>query len=63
MEVMVDADKCIACQSCVELCPEVFECPEDVAIVKANPVPPDSEGCTREAVEICPTEAIIITSK
>ena len=61
MEVMVDPDKCIACQSCVELCPDLFECPEDVAIVKVNPAPPEMEECAKESVDICPTEAISIS--
>ena len=61
MEITVDPDKCIACQSCVELCPDLFECPEDVAVVKANPVPAEQEDCAKEAVDICPIEAIIIS--
>ena len=61
MEVMVDPDKCIACQSCVELCPDLFECPEDVAIVKVSSVPSELEECAKEAVDICPTEAISVS--
>ena len=62
MELIIDPDKCIACQSCVELCPDIFECPEEVAVVRVNPIPPPLEDCVREAVDICPTEAISITS-
>lgn len=52
----VDVDLCIGCGSCVEICPEVFEMPEDKAIV----VGPDKCGtCNcQEAIDTCPTQAI-----
>ncbi len=60
MKATVDPDLCTACELCVETCPEVFEMGEDVAIVKADPVPPDAEESARQAAEDCPAEAIII---
>lgn len=55
----VDRDLCISCGLCEEICPEVFELDdEDISIVKDG-ADLDSE-CISEAVEECPTEAIII---
>jgi ferredoxin len=52
----VDVDLCIGCGSCVEICPEVFEMPEDKAIVKS---PDKCSTCNcQEAVDTCPTQAI-----
>jgi len=55
-------DGCIACGLCVDVCPEVFELPDDaeIAKVKADPVPEDAEEKCREAAENCPVEAIHI---
>jgi ferredoxin len=50
-------DTCVACGTCVEICPEVFELPGDIAIVKsgANLL---LDGKIIEAAEACPVEAI-----
>ena len=55
---VVDWDLCIGCGSCVELCPEVFELKDDKAYVKASDKC-DTCNC-KEAMEICPVEAITI---
>lgn len=50
-------DTCIACGQCVEICPEVFELPGDVAIVKEDAdLSLDDEIV--EAAEACPVDAI-----
>jgi ferredoxin len=54
MKVRVDPDLC------TETCPDIFEMGEDVATVKVDVVPSDSEECVRQAAEDCPAEAIII---
>ncbi|MCK9241533.1 ferredoxin [Desulfocurvus sp.] len=54
---IVISDECMGCESCVELCPDVFEMSEagDVAVCKA----PDSTlDCVQEAIDACPAEAI-----
>jgi len=53
-------DGCIACGLCPDVCPEVFELPDDseIAIVKVDPVPANAEATCREAAESCPVEAI-----
>ena len=62
MKAVVDPDLCTACGTCTEVCPEVFELPDDadVARVKADPVPADFEDACRQAAEDCPVDAISI---
>ena len=59
MRVRIDADLCTACELCADTCPDIFEMGEDVAVVKQADVPADLEDCVQEAVESCPSEAII----
>jgi ferredoxin len=56
--VVIDADECIGCESCVELCAEVFAFNE--AEEKAEVIMPEGgpEDCIEEAIETCPTECI-----
>lgn len=57
MAIVIDQDECIGCESCVEICPDVFEMDEDGE--KALVIAEDStEDCVDEAIETCPTEAI-----
>ena len=61
MKAVVVADDCTGCGLCVETCPEVFEMKDDdIAIVKADPVPAGAEATAKEAAEDCPSEAIKI---
>jgi ferredoxin len=59
MQVKITED-CIACELCVETCPEVFEMGEEIAQVRIQKVPPEYEDETREAAEQCPVSAIIL---
>lgn len=57
MAVVIDPDECIGCESCVELCSEVFEMDGDGE--KAIVINEDADSdCVDEAIETCPTEAI-----
>ncbi len=50
-------DDCMGCESCVELCPDVFEMNDDGD--KAQVKDPDSTlDCVQEAIDACPAEAI-----
>ncbi|MBW1829863.1 MAG: ferredoxin [Deltaproteobacteria bacterium] len=57
-EVEIDKEECLGCESCVELCPEVFEMVEDEE--KAVVILPEGgdEACIEEAIETCPAECI-----
>jgi ferredoxin len=59
MKAKVTED-CIACERCVEICPEVFEMGEELAEVKEDPVPEEYEDAVQEAADECPTSAIIV---
>jgi ferredoxin len=57
-KVVIDADECIGCESCVELCPQVFAFNE--AEEKAEVILPEGgpEDCIEEAIQTCPVECI-----
>ena len=60
MKVRVDEDTCVGDGTCAEICPEIFEMRDDVAVVKVEEVPEELEESCREAAVSCPVEAIII---
>jgi ferredoxin len=60
MKVRVDEEACVGDETCVEICPEIFEMQGDVAVTKMEKVPEDLEGACKEAAESCPVEAILI---
>ena len=60
MKVRIDKDLCSGDEICVEICPEVFEMEDDIAICKMEDVPEDAQEKCREAADECPSEAIII---
>jgi len=59
MKASVTED-CVACELCVETCPEVFQMGEEFAKVIVDEVPEGHEDAVEEAADLCPTEAIII---
>ena len=60
MKVTIDEDLCTGCALCEETAPDVFEMPEEIAKVKVDVVPADSEDLVRQAAEECPVECIEI---
>ncbi len=58
--VKIDETECIGCETCVELCPEVFAL--DDAGEKAQVIKPDAvdTDCVEESIESCPVECITI---
>ena len=56
-EVVIDIDECIGCETCVELCPEVFAFNEDDE--KAYVIKPEGgPDCVDEAIGSCPAGCI-----
>lgn len=57
MAIVIDVDECMGCESCVELCPDVFAMDDDGE--KAVVTNPDSsDECVDEAIDSCPAECI-----
>lgn len=57
-QVEIDADECIGCETCVELCPDIFAFDEDsgkAVVIKAEG---GDEDCIDEAIGSCPGECI-----
>jgi len=56
--VNIDQDECIGCETCVELCPEVFAF--NAAINKAYVITPQGgdQACIEEAIASCPVSCI-----
>ena len=59
MKVSVNSERCIGCELCSVICPDIFKV-NNSATVTTNAIPVDVEEDVREAVECCPVEAITI---
>jgi len=57
-KVYIETEECIGCQSCVELCPDVFGFDDEAE--KAEVLMPEGgpEECIDEAIGTCPVECI-----
>ncbi|MGI6423166.1 MAG: ferredoxin [Candidatus Dojkabacteria bacterium] len=65
MKVSIDQSKCVACGSCVAICPEVFELKEDGTVDvkeewKGKDIPAELEAKVLEARDLCSVIAIEI---
>lgn len=50
---------CIACETCVSICPDVFEIGDGgLAVVKNSDVPAEHEIAVLDAAESCPVSVI-----
>ena len=58
--IRIDEEECIGCESCVELCPEVFRFDEetDKAVVIDENL--GDADCVEEAIASCPAECIYV---
>lgn len=61
MRVAVEEDDCSGTGLCTRVCGDVFELRDYVSHVKVDPIPAEFESAVREAVGLCPLQAIVIT--
>ncbi len=61
MEVRIDEELCTGCGLCEETCPDIFKMDEDkdIAVLIKTDYDEYDEECIQEAVESCPSEAIM----
>ena len=57
-KVVIDTDECIGCESCVELCPEIFEFDEENEKASVILAEGGDETCIEEAISNCPVDCI-----
>ncbi len=60
MKVWIDKKACVGDETCVGICPEIFELRGNVAQAKTKIIPEDLEEACLEAAESCPGEAILV---
>ncbi|MFE5096361.1 ferredoxin [Streptomyces sp. NPDC056638] len=60
MKVIVDQNKCVASGQCVLTAPEVFDQREEdgIVVLRADTPPQGLEDDVRQAVALCPAQAI-----
>ena len=56
-QIVIDEEECLGCESCVEICPDVFEMNDDEIAVVKDGADGDAE-CVDEAIASCPGECI-----
>ncbi|MCF6186150.1 MAG: ferredoxin [Desulfobulbaceae bacterium] len=57
-QVVIDTDECIGCETCVELCPEIFAFDEDAEKAHVIKAEGGDQECIDEAVGSCPAGCI-----
>lgn len=57
-KVVLDQEECIGCESCVEICPEVFGFDEDEEMAYLIMEEGGPEDKIQEAIDSCPSECI-----
>ena len=57
--VTLDEDECIGCQSCNEICPEVFGFDDETEKAYVYEQYSGDEECIEEAEASCPVECIV----
>ena len=58
MKIKVNEESCIGCGTCEAISDELFEVSE-VSKVKKEEVPAELEQAAKDAIESCPTSAIV----
>ena len=62
MKVRADREVCIQAGNCVMVAGEVFDQDDDgIVVLLVDDIPGDEEDHAREAVKLCPSQALTIT--
>lgn len=56
--VVINTDECIGCETCVELCPDIFHFDSEAEKAVVAKEDDEDEECVEEAIESCPVECI-----
>ena len=59
MKVSITED-CVACEQCVDVCPDVFQMGDEIAEVIVDEISEEYMDEVEEAADVCPTDAIVI---
>lgn len=57
-KVVIDQDECVGCESCIEICPEVFAFDEDNEVAYVILPEGGPEDLIQQAIDNCPSECI-----
>ena len=57
-EITIDRDECLGCESCVELCPEIFGFDENEGKAYIKQLEGCDDEVIQEAVDNCPAGCI-----
>lgn len=57
-KIIIDQDKCIGCNTCPLLNPEVFEMDTSIYKAKVKSQPETIDESTKNAIDSCPVQAI-----
>lgn len=57
-KVIIVEEECIGCETCVELCPEVFSFDEEIEKARVIKETGGPEEEIQEAIDSCPVECI-----
>ena len=60
MKAIIDAEACVGCGLCANMCAEVYKMEDDKAIVIGDSIPEANIDSAKEAATSCPVEAIKI---
>ena len=61
MKATVHEERCVGCETCADICPDVFAMHDDLAVCRFDgDIPSLFENACREAAESCPLDAVSI---
>jgi ferredoxin len=57
-QVAINEEECVGCETCVELCPDIFAFDNDAEKAHVIKAEGGDEDCIEEAIGSCPAECI-----